>query len=390
MSNASFFASQVPADPTPQPGKFPVVFQTGAGEPTRDLNFAYEPNIIAEIVDPLFSRYEYNPRYAEFSSYSGYDDSLFERDIVRSFLLALTQQTVHAHVNVGLPLGDFSSIASSDSFVFSSLKSVVDQFGEFLSPELGTRFLLKDYVSTVKSLVRATSQVQASEGWLDVVDRMWIPSELSDKRTAFIVAYKLAGYLSSALDINLDVNVLSQKIFKESWDLFDALKPLLSDDEDVQDNFDKLFQGYANEQNFTDTFSSPDGQALLTLLGLKWNAPAVTHFEFGLIPKIRFPELLDEWVRKRSTIMKFISCTSTLRDRASARGSIAQVSEVADSSGITVVNTHVALTAPEYSLLACFPPSGAFEYVGPMNVVLTTSVAKTIRATEFLQLDWLG
>jgi len=384
VSRASFFASQAPSDPVPQPGRFPIVFQA-MGEPSTESQFAYDSSSIAGVVDGLAERYIYNPRYAEFSNHSGYADNFFERDLVRSFLLSLAQQTVHAHVNLGLTMGDFSTLASSDTFIFNSLKAVVDQFGEFTSPVLGSRFTLVDYGSTVKSLVRSASQVRANKHWIHAVQRMWIPTTKGDKRTAFIVAHYLSGKIRDMLDITLDVTTLASKVFVEEWDVFESIRPLLP----AGSELDRLFVPY-NQQTFTDKFSDDEGQALLTWLGLEWEGPDPTHLQWDLIPKVVFPELLDEWLIEKPTISKFVQVTSSLRDRAQACGSISQISEVTSDRGIYIIKSHHALMAPEESLLACFPPSGLFAKVGPLNAVETTPIAVSLRATEFLQLDWVS
>jgi hypothetical protein len=390
MSNASFFASQAARDPVPQPGRFPVVFQAMAGMPTSDTKFSYQPGKIADILENLDGRYVYNPRYAEFSNHSGYDDDSFRRDLARIFLLALAQRTVYSHVNMGLTMGDLSSLASSDAFIFPSLKTVVDQFGEFSSPALGTRYVLGDYATTIHSIVRMASHVRANDSWISVIRRGWIPSRVGDPRTAFLVACRLAVFVRGAINVSLDVDTLSGKVFREEWDVFEAIKPLLGLDDDGGSRFDRLFTGYANEQMFADKFTPDEGQDVLDELGLNWAHPAVTHFDFGMVPKVRFPELLDQILAKKPAFSKFFNIVSNQHDKLEAAGSITQVSEVTSNSGVTVVRTHVSVTAQDESLLACFPPTGAFAEVGPLHVVETTAVAVSLRATEFLQLDWVN
>jgi len=390
ISDSAFFSSQLPDVPVPQPGSFPVVFRTGVGEPTRDVPFSYDPDTIAEIVHPLRDRYIYNPRYAEFSSNAGYTDDLFDVDLHRQVFLGLAQQTVHAHVNMGLPLGDFSSIASADVYQFTSLASVIRQFGEFSDPSLGTRYLLRYYQTTVASLVRAAYRCSSEKRLRRSVLTLWLPTKAKDKRTTFIVGAKLAGLVATNLRVQLDLDELCDHLFNDSWDVFDALKPLLGDDDTTRDRFDFLFSSYGNEVDFVQKFSGTGPQGVLSELGLWWDHPVQPDLAFDLIPKVEFPELVDAWARKRSAIQKFVSCSSGLANRGSASGSQAQVSAVSTQVGITVVQTHVALPANELSLLACFPPSALVKDPGPYNVVITTSIPLQVRATEYLQGDWMG
>lgn len=103
---AAMFASGS-FDPTPQPGRFPVVFQTGAGEPARDLEYSFDLSALSSVVCGFPGRYIYHPTFAQFSSDSEIDSEAFKKQLSVSFLLRLAQQTVHSHVNMGLPQGDF-------------------------------------------------------------------------------------------------------------------------------------------------------------------------------------------------------------------------------------------------------------------------------------------
>lgn len=390
-NNAAFFASQVPADPVPQPGKFPVVFRTGVGEPTNDVSFAYDPERLNDATLSLADRYVYNPRYAEFSDHAGYGDALFERDVVRMFLLGLAQQTVFSHVNMGLALGDLGSLASTDVFQFTALSHVIRQYGEFSDPSLGSRFLLADYMTTVTSLVRAAKHIgQENAENQNVVRRMWIPTKKGDKRTKFILARALSKFIENALRVRLATDELMDHLFDNHWDVFTNLKPLFGATPALQDRFDFLFSGYVDEPAFVTKFTGAGPQGVLRELGLKWSHPDASHLAFELVPKTEFPELVDDWARKRAAIAAFISCTSGVANRAAACGTQAQISSVKTTAGVTVVKTHVALGAPEFSLMACFPPSALFDEVGPLNVSLPTSVSVANRATEFLQTDWKG
>jgi hypothetical protein len=390
-TNASFFSSQVQAAPIPQPGKYPIVFRTGAGEPTSDVEFCYDGDTLDGLATPFSSRYVYNPKYAEFSDAAGYTDELFAVDVQRQFYLGLAQQTVHAHVNMGLPLGDFSSIASSDVFLFNTIGQVVRQFGEFADPSLGDRFLLADYSTTVSSLVRAASRTSITNGRAARARKtVWLPTKAKDRRTTFIVAKRLQKLISTALGVRLSLEQLLEHLFDSHWDVFTALKPLLGDADARRDRFDFLFSSYSTEVHFVQKFSSARAQGVLRELGLWWDDPSQPDLSFDMIPKVEFPSLVDQWARKRAAIEKFFTCTSGLANRTAACGSHSQVSTVLTNAGITVVRTHVALAAPELSLLACFPPSCLFGDVGLLGVVVTTSVPLTVRATEFQQMDWKG
>jgi len=155
MTGASSFSSRKIFAPVPQPGKYPVVFPSGAGEPTKDSRFALDPSVICDVFKEIPSSMSNAARFAEFSAHAEYDKESFGKDIAKNTLLSIAQQIVHAHTNMQLPMGDFSSIATTDTYMMSSVRSIVSQFGEFSVEPLGTRYILADYETTVTSLVVA-------------------------------------------------------------------------------------------------------------------------------------------------------------------------------------------------------------------------------------------
>ncbi|QJQ28888.1 coat protein [Botrytis cinerea partitivirus 3] len=391
VSAASRFSSAVPSMPTPQPGKFPVVFPSGAGEPTRDAFFAYSGGNLGRIAQGLPERYESNSKFAEFSAHTELSSGDFETEITSAFFLGLAQQTVHAHVNMGLPQGDFSPVFSSDVTNFAAVRSILAHFGEFSSDTLGSRYLLAGYAETVKALVRAAASASSS-----TPDRIgstfWLPTSADCKNSRFIVASALASFLSPS-GVSLDVERLAESVFHGSSDVWEGIKPLLGDppngeEPDPRDRFDFLFARYSTPAAFLTAVGDPSRSRILGEIGLEWPTPADPDLSWSLNVKEVFSSMTDQLARKRATYAKFFSCGSGVANRSQAIGSSIQISSTASVSGVTIVKSLLAQAAPEYSLLACFPLSGVF---GPikLNVVLTTSLNVSQRATEFTQLDWL-
>jgi hypothetical protein len=384
VPNARAFSSGVSSAPVPQPGKFPVVFAVGAGEPTTDKYMSVNPKTVHAISKDLGDKYIYSPKYAEFSDHAGIDDDEFRVQVVRQFLLGVAQHIVYSHVNMGLPQGDFSSVASTETYLFASLRSVLSQFGEFVIEALGTRYLYADYATTVSSLVFAAERIR--EGDIDApLLRSWLPMTRNDKRTKHLVACALSA-LFREKGVRLDVDELTPYIFKEMSPTYDAVKGVLG----LENNelFDFLFKGYTDEASFAGLFTGDDPAIALALLGLSWPSPSAGHLDFSFLPKVSFPQQVEPWALKRAAVVKFFSCGVGTASRSVAHGSPAQLSSVKTQNGVTVVRSRVAVSAPEFSLLACFPFS-ALESDPDHGVVLTTSIAVSVRAIEFSQLDWL-
>jgi len=392
MSGAAAFAAAAQSDPVPQPGKFPIVFPSGAGEPTRDAAFCYDGNGLGQIVSDLPGRFTANSRYAEFSAHAEMSSDDFETRLSQSFYLGLAQQTVHAHVNMGLPMGDFSPIASTDVVNFSSVRSILTQFGEFSADSLGTRYLLEDYEGHVKACVRAAGRSRN-----DKPDRVgqtfWLPTSSSDKRTKLLVARALADYISP-FGVIPKVEQLAECVFQRTSDVWEGIKGMIGDSTSpggtvLKDQFDFLFASYATEQAFVDGVGAPARRRALQALGFNWNTPSAGDLSWGGNPKQLFSAMADELARSRATFSKFFSSSSGLANRAVAMGSGAQLSQVKSNDGVFLVKSMLAQAAPEYSLLACFPCSCVLRDVVEFRVVLTTSINVSQRATEFTQLDWL-
>jgi hypothetical protein len=372
-----------------------VVFPSGAGEATEDVLFALSGEHISKAIIGLGDDFINSARYAEFSSHASISDDVFRKDVVRFTLLALAQQIVHSHVNMQLSMGDFSSISSTDHYMMRSIRSIVEQFGEFSVDQIGSRYVLADYESTVKSLVYAAKQISKADAkpahMSHYIKCMWLPTRLKDPKTTFIVAEALSRY-TTTLGIKIPVEELLSTLFEGMPSAFTAVKEVFPAAE--RDDFDVLFTGYTTAQEFSSKFSGTRGDRILTNLGLYWGTDptrrTAASMDWNFVPKVAFPEMVDYWAKKRSTLTKFFSCSTGLAEKSSATGSPAQLSRVDTVSGVTAVRSRLALTAPEYSLLACYPPCCIVADDSKMNVVVLTSIPIKIRATEFTQRDWLG
>lgn len=375
--------------PKPQPGKYPVVFQTGAGEPARDKNFSVDHLVLAEQIRSFPTRYTFSEKYNEFRTNADVEDSVFAKDLAVASLLRLAQQVVHTHVNMGLPQGDFAPVASTEVHVPGSVAAFLSQHGEHAVPALGTRFLYKDYENTVRSIIWAAEKVNKNGGSVTPVTRMWLPVRSGDQRTKQIIASRLAMMLDS-INISISSNVLEEGVLSgnvpDEWEL---IKPGLGPEGATErDRFDFLFKSYRDAPHFVTGFTTANNLEVLTQLGLSWPDPRADHVSWDFNAKEIFTSLSDAWARKSVTYAKFFEMSSSQMTRNSAVGSQTQMAEVTSRDGITIVKTHLALSAPEFSLSACFPATAIYSGGLSRRVVVTTPLSVIQRATEFVQLDW--
>jgi len=386
-AKAFTFASSSSA-PKPQPGKFPVVFQTGAGEPARDKTFSVGYENVAANLHDIPSRFTFNAKYAEFKAHAEIDDSDFATDLGVASLLRLAQQVVHSHVNMGLPQGDFAPVASTDVQLPASIAAYLSQHGEHSVPALGTRFLYSDYENTVRSIVMAADQVR-KHGGCAPIRRSWLPVRPGDRHTKQVIAGHLAAFLDSA-DLSIASNVLEEGVLSGNIpDAWEIVKPALGPEGAAgRDRFDFLFKSYRDAPHFVTGFTTNGSTGVLAELGLSWASPSAAHVDWDFNPKEAFTRLSDEWARKSVTYAMFFEMSSSQTGRHSALGSQAQMATVDTRDGVTIVKTHLALSAPEFSLAACFPATGIYSGGISRRVVVTTPLSVKQRGTEFVQKDW--
>lgn len=374
--------------PKPQPGKYPVVFQTGAGEPARDQNFTIGHQVLTKTLSGFPARFTFNAKYAEFKAHAEIDDRQFTKDLIIATLLRLAQQVVHSHVNLGLPQGDFAPVASTDVKVPASVSAFVSQYGEFSVPALGTRFLLSDYENVVRSIVWCAENINRNGGTPSPLKRMWLPVRATDGNTKTIIASRLATFLQE-IGLAIVPSVLEEAVLSGFVpDAWESIKTSLGDHDETRDRFDFLFKAYANAPSFFTTFSTDRAAGVLSELDLAWDNPSAGHLDWSFNVKETFTRLSDLWARKSATYALFFELSSSQSNRMAAAGSQSQMAIVTDSDAVTIIRTHLALSAPEFSLVACFPASGVFVGDVPRRVVVTTPLSVTQRATEFVQMDW--
>lgn len=380
-------------EPTPQPGRFPIVFQSGAGEPSRDQLFAFELSPLQAVVNSFYGNYVKNPKFAEFRAHVGTTNAEFQKMSAVSFFLRLAQQLVHTHMNVGLPQGDYSNVSSTDVRVTGAVAAAISQYGEFTVPALGTRFLLADYDATVIRFIHAAKEIDRGQSIDNVVSRIWLPVSSSDGFFKLTVAQCLSDMLEN-LELSIPVSVLKDAVLSGTIpDAWVAIKGALGTAPtpgrpDRRDRFDFIFKSQRDAAHFVTDWTSENAASVLQELDLEWNDPGADQVNWSIQYKQLFTELSVKWARLNAAYAQFFEMSSGLANRSAAVGSQAQMADVTTSNEITVVKTHLALSAAQFSLAACFPPECIFEGGLPRRVVITTPVSVSQRTTEFCQQDW--
>lgn len=388
-SKAAAFAAGARGDPVAQPGRYPVVFATGAGEPARDSEFTLSGPTVWHTVLDLPGRYMTAPQYAEFRSHVEETTDTFSARMRVAFLLGLCEQVVHSHVNMDLPQHDFAPMSSTDIQLPGAFRAILSQFGEFSEPSLGTRFLFKDYPAVVRQLVWWANEVWNGRT-AAVSERGWLPQSQNDGHSRTVIARALLDWLDDQFNIQLSERLDDAVGSGEVPDWWEALKPLFGDEPETgpspRDRFDFLFKSYSDVGQFFSAYSAKI--AVLNEIGLSWRSPSAGHMDWSFNAKYLFTSLCDKWARFSAAYAKFFDLSSSLVSRSVASGTMAQFTSVTTVDVVTVVKSLVALAAPQFSLVACFPAECISVRDRELNVVVSTPVSVSQRATEFLQQDW--
>jgi len=299
---------------------------------------------------------------------------------------------------------------------------------------IGTRFLLADYKTTIGSLIFRAKRITFSEDMDDVSRELqltWLPMSSRDKRTRWIVACHLARWFLDNHQVLLNVDRLTDDLFGgDVPEYIILLRSLLADpDEDLDPTpepsehgegeeggddatprpidphipggapaplppyrasrrFDFLFESLGDANAWVNAFNDDRRQATLNSLGLFWSDPAAGDLDFNFLPKREVNDILEPWIILRPRMVNFVTTSSGQHGRTAATGGLAQFSKVKIAGSEIHIASLINLLAPEYSLLACFPPEAATDPTLRLDVSLvhTTNVDRV--ATEFLERDW--
>jgi len=375
------FRNNQSVGPTPEPGRWPVVFSVTAGHPTTEI--AFQP-LSPPVEDALshIDTYTMDANFARYSRDFGYTHLDFTVSLHAVLFLSLAQQIVFSHVNMGRPAGDFFTLQTTRLQVPSALLAFVRQYGELPFEGMGKLFVLANYRTTVSSLVLAAQRAFASKKIDHAISNyLWLPMEVRDSRTCWIVATKIATLLLDELNITLEASSIAEVLYSGNCP---ALLQVLLNSTTLP-NHASLFAAYPSAVTFdrhlrdrTDTY-----QALGLVLP---QAPWILDFNFSV--QDEYPLLARKWLARTPAISSWFN-TSTIADSASsAQGSLSQFAKVETAQGITSIHSLSELDPQSYSLVACFPASAALCPRHKYNTFLTTSASTLEPAFEFLQRDW--
>jgi len=384
-----------PAKPMFQPGKFPVVFDTGVGEPTVDYGVTPVVAKYHNHVQEVYTSIRDEVRFTDFRANAHLLDvaaeNRFKREFEAAALCTLVVQLLKSHVAMGFPAGDFGPATSSDAYHLNSVHMIASQYGEFKMPELGERFLLEGYSETLSALIRLASYIldkddaEASRA----VECWWIPTTGKDRRTILLISAEVQRMYREA---NFPVPELSQimhcffsGVQPPGWAALLLAAPNLG-------VLSPLFVAQRNVPNsWWEDFLINDGDAgnRRTAIALPWQNPNVADFDWSLNHKSAFGDVQTRWAARRPIVDKFFVLASIGSRSGDFFGGAIQLSNYSEVESITILKGRYAVETPKLSLAAVFWPSTVYDrLIHKTDAVKTTTLNVAERRVNWVQRDF--
>lgn len=349
MKNDKSEAFSAGGDLEPQPGKYPIVFPTGSGEVGTRVHAAIDAESVKGNFAEFFDAFTRNPAFEVAINQAGYSDDQVTSSLFKTLLLSMAQKVIASHKSEGLSTGDLAVFLDVKVTNLTPVQTIIDQLGEFSSKLLGTAYRWIDFEATVLALIRAAYDFENLEdsrkSYNKVIDAMWAPVTVDDKRSKLIVACHINQWLDSAASINLSQDDLVSSIYSgklpKRWDV---VKCILGDAATEVEKF------------FGDGKTKDKIQKLVKSLKSATEVIGLTHKTSPIIMDrdailMAFECELANTLKWESWLSKHFK-TSEVK---SSVGSHTQLSTCKISTNVVSVNSTFVQTKVENSFSAAFP-----------------------------------
>jgi len=391
---AKLFSSAVTGgEPDFQPGKFPVVFDVGAGAPTVDRWFVPNVETMVDNARGIYNAVATTPKFVEFKAnldVSSTDATeRFESRFESASLLVAATQLVEAHSALGFPKGDFGVLTSSEINHLYSVYTVSMQYGDFKIPQTGENFRIRGYDDVVKSVIRTADRiwdVTHQDDRDEHLQSWWTPVRRGDEKTRFILCSRLQRSIAKAnLGFTPDREWLLANLFKGKQPVWwREYAPIPTGE--TEHPLDWL---WAAEPKTAEAWVALKPEQY-NPLDLYWKDPEVEDLSWGFSYKEVVARLASRWASYNTVLNRFFTTevTQILKGRETG-GVPTQIADQKTVEGVLIQRNHVSVNAAYLSLAACFPPKSEVFLETTVNVVTTTLLNVQERGALWAQKDIL-
>jgi hypothetical protein len=331
------------------PGAFSPVYEFSAAFRPPPAQFCLSPDVFTKLFDAVENVAHSNDLESKYSamglSPSGLVSRLFS---VSCLALAIRFAKIHDSFDED-PTG-LSKMVPPDLPVVIS--DYIRRISEFTGTD-GKQWLLHDFTSTVKTLVRAADSIARGHPASEVMPKLWLPVGVDDGFTAFFTSKRLCEYLSGH-GFHVDFYSIVDHAFKGSIPpCVSAVMSQLSLSQ--QRVVLRVFRPYSTERQFLQIFDSPEGIHSAEVLGLP--LPGLEErdldFSFDMLKSAR--RLSSIWNLTKD------SCSSALGVAFSRSSpprscpvSSSIVYEVSDDDGRFTLSSYYAMLEEDKTAACCY------------------------------------
>jgi hypothetical protein len=243
------------------------------------FNFAHSPDVFADAWCEVIESDDSDPFNNGVQDGLGFDPSFLP---AQSFLLGSALRVLKSsHSEVLLNSGSFPTFP-----VPKNQLPFLMSLGEFDRGDVSFRF--SSAHAEVKSFLRSAAEITSSVSAYESLLRSWLPVSSDDERYKFLVAESLERWFHTRGHHGSVRNALQRYIASDVIPDFAASLAQTLDNE-VRQEFLKLFHSFKTQESFFRLFGKPRALAFLSGIGLPWKDPRPEH----LMLNKSVPELIN-------------------------------------------------------------------------------------------------
>jgi hypothetical protein len=342
------FASQTD-DVHPVPGANTPVFNFSADHERRVSEFTLSPEVFDKPFSALSQVIFGSPEFERMLGGAGLTAHEFLSGICSTSCLALAVHFARIHSIMNTDHTRFSVLPEIELPV--GLSDYIRSIGEFTGPD-GREWVLHDYVSTVRSLARASYYIHKGCDWCTAMQGLWLPTDPDDGNTAFVVSKKLSDWFLRR-GLHITVEELISSVFTGSIPA--KVSALLSS----FSGFDKafvvrVFTPYSTEREFLSLFGDETGAYALDQLGLSVGLYNEGSLLFGREAFSLVTPVHRVWSNIARSLASVLGVSFSRAIGHMPRGDKMQISYLTGTDPVFSIHSYYGLLPEEMSFLCCY------------------------------------
>jgi hypothetical protein len=364
------------------PGAYPVVFNTGVARALVERHFELAPNLFVTNYSDIFDRVSQSPiflrvmaRVAPTLAEQAVWRDGFRREFLASSVMATAQALARAHQTITGNIGDTSAVYGPELETSQLVRQLAAEFGEFDLPDLGRRYLFKDYMSVIKRVMRVAYNLESFGELNNAATSYYFPTSADDHSVDDTLKVGALAILARRTDYPLSI-----PNFQGPFDggtpalieLVHATVPYPVDDwaalEFYFGNRPATHVGY-NVPGFWSLIQAATGLVIEPLPA----AQPIVDF-IGNDFKEWASTISDRWGRYLPVVSQIFKLSSS-RSHLGKAGSSAQTFVVMGESWMPVVNGLASVSPRDISLSAIYPVTWLWDSANGLASQMPKDVA---------------